>query len=685
MKGIIQGWRSDLDSPSKGKDQDKEEHPDKQFSVTATVEGPSNDKAVLVESSSSYTPCGKNIENWLLSPPSTDSPLSQEVSTDSNSPAKGADVHDSPQDKSNYDQPEFAQPQPAKFENLHLLVTSALEMMTDKVPAPTDLSTYRTLDTGDYESPTNLQPLKNTGTYLSNKRKCNSSDRVELKRVNLNYQADSVDPINRPATVTSEEMRAEVNTEPPQDVIFTELQAVVKSEITDDEHLNSTCLYSEIHNPIIPMNPHTDIADLTDREIQEPMIQLPKKKAVIKPRGLYNEGGPVGHELLPCKICGGKASGLHYGVNTCEACKAFFRKSQLKHTTYKCIGSGACHIGSGHKKGCTSCRYKKCIAQGMSKNAIRTGRYTYAKKNADIMLMKQMKQDAASAENDLIKEARIVMYEKITDELETASSLMDKGKQIEKVTQSKTGAAQLMERHAELHRLKQETFNIKQLSVQEYQDFYMKTGIDIDGRKSVAQDINDSVESSSQASLRFAQSIPFFSSLVKEDQLALVRGATVEMGALNSYSVYKKDSHIVLNHKLQPKHLDELTNILTKPQETIEMMDDTMSTLRSMDLQPNEMGLLKALCILISDPSNPKDKNGCTLKNPERVEEYRQATFEILLYWIKKQHARPYQILGKIMDFIWKCRQLRHKHTSEIQKIRKEYPNLDFMDRLPVL
>jgi len=25
--------------------------------------------------------------------------------------------------------------------------------------------------------------------------------------------------------------------------------------------------------------------------------------------------------LPPCRICGGKASGFHYGVNTCEACK----------------------------------------------------------------------------------------------------------------------------------------------------------------------------------------------------------------------------------------------------------------------------------------------------------------------------------------------------------------------------
>lgn len=28
-----------------------------------------------------------------------------------------------------------------------------------------------------------------------------------------------------------------------------------------------------------------------------------------------------GTELPPCRVCGEKASGLHYGVYTCEACK----------------------------------------------------------------------------------------------------------------------------------------------------------------------------------------------------------------------------------------------------------------------------------------------------------------------------------------------------------------------------
>ena len=31
--------------------------------------------------------------------------------------------------------------------------------------------------------------------------------------------------------------------------------------------------------------------------------------------------------LPPCEVCGGKATGFHYGANTCEACKV--RKSTL--------------------------------------------------------------------------------------------------------------------------------------------------------------------------------------------------------------------------------------------------------------------------------------------------------------------------------------------------------------------
>ena len=36
-------------------------------------------------------------------------------------------------------------------------------------------------------------------------------------------------------------------------------------------------------------------------------------------------------ELPPCRICDGEASGIHYGVNTCEACKVRVCLQELMH------------------------------------------------------------------------------------------------------------------------------------------------------------------------------------------------------------------------------------------------------------------------------------------------------------------------------------------------------------------
>ena len=33
--------------------------------------------------------------------------------------------------------------------------------------------------------------------------------------------------------------------------------------------------------------------------------------------------------LPPCRVCGEKASGFHYGVNTCEACKVGTRNDSI--------------------------------------------------------------------------------------------------------------------------------------------------------------------------------------------------------------------------------------------------------------------------------------------------------------------------------------------------------------------
>ncbi|XP_052763252.1 nuclear receptor ROR-beta-like isoform X2 [Mya arenaria] len=108
--------------------------------------------------------------------------------------------------------------------------------------------------------------------------------------------------------------------------------------------------------------------------------------------------------LPPCKVCGDKSSGYHYGTNTCEPCKAFFRRTlKKKEVDYKCK---CCRDEQeiwkkGHyKNGCSACRYERCLAVGMSKNAIKIGRYTNNHKTSNIKQVKSLESRKRTSQAD---------------------------------------------------------------------------------------------------------------------------------------------------------------------------------------------------------------------------------------------------------------------------------------------
>ncbi|XP_014891004.1 nuclear receptor ROR-alpha-like isoform X2 [Poecilia latipinna] len=79
-------------------------------------------------------------------------------------------------------------------------------------------------------------------------------------------------------------------------------------------------------------------------------------------------------EIIPCKICGDKSSGIHYGVITCEGCKGFFRRSQQSNASYSCPRQKNCQIDRTSRNRCQHCRLQKCLAAGMSRDAVKFGR-----------------------------------------------------------------------------------------------------------------------------------------------------------------------------------------------------------------------------------------------------------------------------------------------------------------------
>ncbi|CAG9764492.1 unnamed protein product [Ceutorhynchus assimilis] len=75
-----------------------------------------------------------------------------------------------------------------------------------------------------------------------------------------------------------------------------------------------------------------------------------------------------------CLVCGDFASGFHYGVASCEACKAFFKRTIQGNIEYTCPASGDCEINKRRRKACQACRFRKCLRSGMLKEGVRLDR-----------------------------------------------------------------------------------------------------------------------------------------------------------------------------------------------------------------------------------------------------------------------------------------------------------------------
>jgi len=84
----------------------------------------------------------------------------------------------------------------------------------------------------------------------------------------------------------------------------------------------------------------------------------------------------------PCKVCGDKSSGVHYGQRTCEGCKGFFRRVEKSRSKIACNADGECAVNIHTRNRCQFCRYKKCIAVGMSRSAVKYGRMTKRARDA---------------------------------------------------------------------------------------------------------------------------------------------------------------------------------------------------------------------------------------------------------------------------------------------------------------
>merc|ERR1719336_1011664 len=92
-----------------------------------------------------------------------------------------------------------------------------------------------------------------------------------------------------------------------------------------------------------------------------------------------------------CMICEDKATGLHYGIITCEGCKGFFKRTVQNKRVYTCVADGNCEINKAQRNRCQFCRFQKCLQKGMVLAAVREDRMPGGRNSGAVYNMYKVK------------------------------------------------------------------------------------------------------------------------------------------------------------------------------------------------------------------------------------------------------------------------------------------------------
>ncbi|XP_076450705.1 retinoic acid receptor gamma-like isoform X2 [Babylonia areolata] len=359
-----------------------------------------------------------------------------------------------------------------------------------------------------------------------------------------------------------------------------------------------------------------------------------------------------GSLLPPCKICLDKASGFHYGLNTCEACKGFFRRSLKRGVSYVCARSNNCDVTGEKRNMCGYCRYQKCIALGMSKKAIKTGRYTHAKRTKDTLEIKRlMRAESPTQEEEEIDfEAMIAQVVKAHDDFVISSTKVPTDVIKEKQT------IKLEELNLNMKHFGKMT----QVSPDEHQEIFNMTGIDIDNRRELMNFHVKNSERWIRGYISFAKKLPGFRDLSLNDQANLVKYARIEFWFLGSFPGYNAELGVAVMPNGRCFTRREMCNVWRN--KYIDVSFDLSQKLQKLQVSAEEMIIIKAICLMAGDR--------CSFEDPDKVSKIQWRMIRCLQYLLKKRlstHSEFVSIFSKVFICLTDLRDLNEAEYQTIQ------------------
>lgn len=368
--------------------------------------------------------------------------------------------------------------------------------------------------------------------------------------------------------------------------------------------------------------------------------------------------------LPPCRVCGDNASGFHYGANTCEACKGFFRRSIVKiqqnKESYKCIGKGeGCVLGPGKRNPCAACRYARCLEVGMSIGAIKTGRYTYEKRTKDTVEVRKMK----------VAEKPRQMETYISDS--EVDQIIQSLKEV--LLKSCPEAHTIFDRETNLNRqwqiyneykAKVEIFGTMSVIPKEvWDEFYKETGIDLDNRQDLMKEMACRMEHGLTMMVDFVRTIPGFADLSVSDQTELIKASHFEFMFIGHCHCF--NPHLKVVTGLIDAQLQDVYKLFGIDESITSQFNHMASTLQKIKLDWEESFLMRSIAVTFSDR--------CQLEDPKAVEQIQWRLINALRVLAKRKNYRPEQRLWHILDRLTALRTMT-EISKELDKQKCSWP-----------